>query len=375
VLTIKQIDPPAVSGTVQVHLIADDAPVALLQTIGARLELVDPSDATKTFQANLIAVQNSGTLLVIVPLTPLIAPPTTQTRVRVLPPTDSGRRRGVSVYAAGELISPFTTLDRRRRIVFGDLCQWADPDPGTLVIDVRLGRFAFAPGETPGDPITVNFNYGFSGDIGAGPYDRMLLDAPTAAITLGGALSLDQALTDWQTNAPAEAIIEIQDSRTYTLALTSLAMPSARFHLTLRAMSGERPTIILFGDLQLTGGDASSSITLDGLFLSGGAIDVQGVLEQLTICNCTLDPGGGLSADGVTLRPGQTSLSVAANGTPLTVAIDHSIIGALRVPNTIEHLHLADSIVDAQQGIAISGPAGAGDFAARSTIEATTILG
>jgi len=71
----------------------------------------------------------------------------------------------------------------------------------------------------------------------------------------------------------------------------------------------------------------------------------------------------------------QTSLSVAATSTKLNILIDRSIVGALRVPNAIEHLHIADSIVDAQQGIAISGPTGANDFAARSTIEATTILG
>jgi len=372
-LAIDHVDPPDANDLVALHLIPPDAPLGQRWPIGLWLDLIDPNDSTKTIFAELIDVRESGSTLLVKPDAAL----TTQSQARGFPnlPKYYSQRRGFSVFAGGELISPKAAELHRRRVLIGDLCDWRDPEPGTLVIDVRLGRFAFAPGETPADPITVNFNYGFSGNIGAGPYNRILIDAPTTAITLNGPITLDQALTDWQTNAPAEAIIEIQDNRTYALTLTSLTMPAALSSLTIRAISGQRPTIVLSSDLQLNGGNGSSSITLDGLLISGGQIDLQGVLGQLNIRNCTLDPGGGLASDGVTLRPMRASLSVAAANTKLTVVIDHSIVGALRVPNTIEHLHIADSIVDAQQGIAIAGLAGADDFAARSTIEATTIFG
>ncbi len=372
-LAIDHFDPPDLNGDVTLHLVPPDAPLARSWPIGLWLELIDPADATKTLFAALIDVREKGSTLIVKPEAAL----TTQTQVRAFPnlPTYYGQRRGFGVYADGELISPLAVASaHRRRVLIGDLCDWHDPDPGTLVIDVRLGRFAFAPGETPSDPITVNFNYGFSGNLGAGTYDRDVSDAPTTSVTQSGT-SLDQALNNWQTSPSADAIIEIQDSHTYNLTLTSLALPNSLFRLTIRSASGERPTIILSGDLQLTGGDKSSSLTFDGLLISGGLIDLQGELGQLNITNCTLDPGGGLSADGVTLRPGRPSLSTAATNTRLSVVIHKSIAGALRVPNTIESMEIADSIVDAQGGVAISGLNGVGDYAARSTIEATTIFG
>ena len=373
IVTIDHADPPDVNGLVALHLIPPDASLVTDWPIGLWLDLIDPNDSTKTLSAALVDVRDNGSTLRVTASAAL----TTQTQVRAFPhlPTYYGQRRGFSVFVAGKLISPnAANTAHQRRVLIGDLCDWHDPDPGTLVIDVRLGRFAFAPGETPADPITVDFNYGFSGDIGAGPYDREVTDAPTTVVAQLG-VSLDQALTDWQNSPPAEAIIEIQDSHTYHLALTSLAMPAQLFRLTIRALSGERPTIVLSGDLQLTGGEASSSVTFDGLFISGGQIDLQGALGQLNITNCTLDPGGGLSSDGVALRPMQNSLTVAATDTDLNVVIAESIVGALRVPNTIEAMQINDSIVDAQGGVAIAGLGGANDYAARSTIEATTIFG
>jgi hypothetical protein len=99
------------------------------------------------------------------------------------------------------------------------------------------------------------------------------------------------------------------------------------------------------------------------------------VLGTLTVRNCTLDPGGGLSADGVTLRPAQSSLVVSPANKKLQLTVEKSVVGTLIVPNVIEHLDIADSIVDAQGGAAIAGTNGAGDYAARTTIEATTIFG
>lgn len=38
------------------------------------------------------------------------------------------------------------------------------------------------------DPLTVDFNYGFSGNFGAGPYPRRLSDAPTVVVQGGAGL-------------------------------------------------------------------------------------------------------------------------------------------------------------------------------------------
>lgn len=374
ILEIDHADPPDADGNVTLHLIPPDATETYGWPLGLWLELLDPTDSTKTISADLVDIRDNGSSLIVVPATDL----TTQTRLRAFPhlPDYYGERRGFGVWVDGELVSPDASVPaHQRRILIGDLCNWQDPDPGTLVIDVRLGRFAFAKGETPNGQITVNFNYGFSGDIGAGPYDRQVLDAPTAVISQASGLTLDQALTDWQTNQPDDAILEIQDSHTYDLSLGTIAMPNKLFRLTIRAVSGERPTILLSGDLSLTGGDEASSVTLEGLLVSGGALRLDGVLEKLTMRNCTLDPGGGLSSDGVTLRPQQDSLHVSTANTTLQVLIEKSILGTLLVPNTVEHMDIGNSILDAQSGVAIAGLNGAGDYAVRTSIEATTIFG
>ena len=374
ILEIDHADPPDVDGNVTLYPIPPDASLTNGWPLGLWLELIDPGDSSKTISANLIYVGDSGSSLKVAPSTGL----TSQTRLRAFPnlPSYYGQRRGFSVSVDGELVSPNAAAPlHRRRVLIGDLCNWQDPDPGTLVIDVRLGRFAFAPGETPLGRMVASFNDGFSGDIGAGPYDRQVPDAPTAVISQASGLTLDQALTDWQTNQPGNAILEIQDSHTYALSIGTLAMPNKLFGLTIRAGNGERPTILLSGDLVLTGGDAASSFTLEGLLVSGGGIHLNGSLGRLTLSNCTLDPGGGLSADGVTLRPPQNSLLISPAATALQIVIRKSIVGGLLVPDTIEHMDISDSIVDAQGGVAIAGLNGAGDYAVRTTIEATTIFG
>jgi len=374
-LAIDHFDPPNADGSVAVYLTVADARIAQRFAPGLWLGLIDPADATKTVAAVLSEVRDQGRTLITRPDAAL----TSQTLLRGFPnlQTYYGQPRGFTVYADGVAITPLAPPPARRRVLTGDLCAWQDAARGTLVIDVRLGRFAFAPGEAPPGRITVDYNYGFSGDIGAGPYDRLLTDPPTIAVSKAGAVTtLQAALNTWAVAPPARAIIEFQDSATYIEALTPLAVPAGQtLQLTIRAADDERPTLLLGGDWEVTGAAPDSALALDGLLISGGGIDLQGTLGGLHLHNCTLDPGGGLASDGVTLRPQQRSLAVSAANTTLTVVIDRCIVGGLRVPNTVEELRISDSIVDVQGGEAISGLGGAGDFAARTVLRSVSILG
>jgi Phage tail protein (Tail_P2_I) len=49
---------------------------------------------------------------------------------------------------------------------------WAPPPNGIIGIDVRNGRLAFNPATTTPTKVLVNYSYGFSGDVGGGPYNR-----------------------------------------------------------------------------------------------------------------------------------------------------------------------------------------------------------
>ena len=75
-----------------------------------------------------------------------------------------GDRPPVRVFASGLEIGP-------ERLEVCHLGDWRRPDAGFVAVDPVLGRITFPAGEDPPD-VQVSAAYGFSGDAGAGPYDR-----------------------------------------------------------------------------------------------------------------------------------------------------------------------------------------------------------
>ena len=118
------------------------------------------------------------------------------------------------------------------KIVCRNLGHWTttpQPPDDKIAIDARRGRLLVGA-LRPVHKITVAYRYGFSGDLGGGPYERgkWLADPRgyTARITVGAAATADKAtlnaaLADWAANHRAEpTVIEILDDRTYELAPT-----------------------------------------------------------------------------------------------------------------------------------------------------------
>ena len=106
---------------------------------------------------------------------------------------------------------------------------------------------------------------------------------------------------------------------------------------------------MLGGDLVVTGGD-SGEVVLDGLLIAGGRLHVPAQvngkpnrLQRLRLVHCTLVPGGGLTRDG---RPGPLATSIEVAAPNVTLEIDRSIVGALRI-DPQSSAQLSDSIVDA----------------------------
>src|SRR5262249_53554832 len=109
--------------------------------------------------------------------------------------------------------------------------------PITVSVDPLLGRLAFTAGSIPARPssVLVRYSYGFSGNLGAGPYDRsdsMPLSSagmPSYQVAVTKELPADNirifsSLTDaitnttagWNAQPPGTAgIIAILDSQTY----------------------------------------------------------------------------------------------------------------------------------------------------------------
>ena len=250
-------------------------------------------------------------------------------------------------------------------IMCKDLSTWAEPPNNQVAVDARLGRFAFAPGQAPDDGVTVSYNYGFSADIGGGPYHvRQALSDPGLATwrkTVGQQNpngvdfnSLDDALTAWadpNDGNKANAIITITDNGTYTEEIA--IEPANDRRLVIQAGDGNRPTLRFvdaegnLADLVITGGNSTNvTLTLSGLLIEGGVHIEEESLGQLRIVHCTLVPGRGLDEKGQPQEPGRPSVIVRAPNGRLRLEIDHSIVGALRLPAEITELRAQDSIID-----------------------------
>ena len=228
--------------------------------------------------------------------------------------------------------------------------------PIQVAVDPERGRLAFPAGIIP-KRLAVSYAYGFSSDIGGGPYGRRdILAVPASRETWTRTVakhdpaadhsSLAEALTEWMDGDEEDGILTIADSDTYAEAIT-LTMASQR-HLVIQAAEGERPTLRLvdLGEFLVDGGDgADAALTLNGLWVEGGLRVGAQSLDRLCLDHCTLAPGRGLDADSEPRRPGLPSLVAEVPNPDLRVEIRHSITGPLHLPQEITDLTVEDSII------------------------------
>jgi hypothetical protein len=246
---------------------------------------------------------------------------------------------------------------------------WAHRPKDKIAIDPVLGRIAFPePPHPPPGEVLVSYHHGFADDLGGGEYDRgATLDAkvtPLREVAMGDDL---QSALD-----AVRGGVQIADSGRYEAALSIAVDANAR--LELRAANRRRPTLVLGGDLVITGGD-QSEVTLDGLLIAGGGIVVPAAnngLRRLRLRHCTLVPGIALANDGSPVQPGEPSLRVELGD--VAVEIDHCIVGGLRVAPSASVV-VSDSVVDAtdESGVAYAAPDGAAAGGMLQAIDCTVI--
>lgn len=278
----------------------------------------------------------------------------------------------------GDLVPPRFVPAARELVVGGDLSNWTATVPGVAkewLIDPRRGRLRWVGAGAAPQPL-VSYYYGFSGETGAGGYDRaeFLTAAVTHNIRNGGAI---------QTTLPAGAnflppggippppivhhVVEVLDSANYT----PIDDRDQITQLEFRAANRRRPYLRLTHDWLLdTSVNTESELTLDGLWIGADgprSIRLLGDYERVTLRHLTLDPGG-LDSDGNPI--GAVTLSIAGNVENLI--IENSIVGPILVQGgELTNLEIRDSIVDGQQSAApaISVPAG------RVTMRRVTVFG
>jgi Phage tail protein (Tail_P2_I) len=230
-----------------------------------------------------------------------------------------------------------------RRAVYRRLCCWDQPLPkppavGEVAFDPERGRFAFPAGEEPKGQLTVDFRFGFTGSLGAGPYDRGQLTATTITVAKtqdAPHRTIQDAINASPAGGPQPVIIEIEDSQTYLESIQiNKSFPGG---LTIQAKALQMPVLQSAGGNVLQVTSPCGNLVLDGLVLSGGGVSITAAVSSCTIRFCSFEPNSWI-------------LSMAPTTAHAQLTILNSIIGTLTASNNVDSLTVSDSIVHCVAG-------------------------
>lgn len=227
-----------------------------------------------------------------------------------------------------------------QQIVPADLSDWEryQPRPGTVALDVQLGRIAFPTRQPPREGVWVSYHYGFSAAMAGGEYERELAQVEGATIYQVGEFAtyrtIGAALDAWAAAADEHAVIEVADSGVYVEPV-NIEFAEGQKTLQLRAANRRRPVIRLLDwqtdrpDSLAVRGVADACFILDGMLVTGRGVQVSGELAELTIRHTTLVPGWTLDCDCEPQRANEPSLEITAPR--VCVKIEHSILGTIQI--------------------------------------------
>jgi len=279
------------------------------------------------------------------------------------------------------------SLQDASRILVADLSgndgSWANlsvlSDPSklaagadTIAVDPWLGRIAIVePPAGSAAQLSAYFCYGFNAPIGGGEYPRASTFTASPEQTIVRVPGDYAAIQDALASLAGDGVVEVSDSGIYAEPAGLTVSVRANGHIELRAADESRPTLILGGEISVTGG-AGGEFDING-FLIGYAppeaastppaalLDVPSAtnsLANLAIAHCTFVPGWALQSDGEPLASSAGQLTyagpavlVAAAGVNVTIA--QSILGPLWL-NTDSSASLTDTILDATDPTAVA---------------------
>jgi hypothetical protein len=292
-------------------------------------------------------------------------------------------QRALKVYVNGDSdpIPP-------EKIVIADLSTWGYPVahlglspsdmPIAVAVDPELGRLAFPRGVAP-TSVRVSYSYGFSSEVGGGPYDRSLIESssnvdlvPTYVSVTGGdsgtgAPKLQAAVDTVQTAGESYVIVEIGDSEQYRVPVINV--PSGRV-LELRSKNLCRPLLVANGDTwNITLGE-DAKLRLSGLLVSARLQITCNTTAQCFISHSTLVPGEAFKLDGTPVTTAPSIVVAAQSGaSALELGLERTISGPVSHASSSGRVVVCDSAID---GLGVSAPALA---VGTLVMERSTVLG
>ncbi len=240
------------------------------------------------------------------------------------------------------LDAPVNQVFTAETITSANLKFWPVAFEKKLAIDAENGRFMFlnAPeSEEEIQAVYIAHHYGFSGNVGAGTYQRSwIVESVTDTVKSGGGEITSSVLNN-------NGITRIDDSKTYGPVASKLTIENMVF----QSKSKQRPFICLDSNWVLNSGtNLNANLTLDGLWIGAmgslvAEIILKGDFECVVIRNCTLDPGGSTNIKGETLHP----VKLIIEGRVENLCIESSILGPVLIRNNgyVEELAISDTIM------------------------------
>jgi hypothetical protein len=276
--------------------------------------------------------------------------------------------------------------------------------PIMAAVDPVLGRLVLSASLSP-DEVLVSHSYGFSGDVGAGPYNRTVFTRDVLNRTPDWQVgvsreetavgsekifeTLSDAVSEWNDQPDGTVgVIVIMDSRTYRDDLTgkdAIRIPESSQLLIVaadwpvvradvlvqRRRIGQfaardlRPHLL--GNIDVSGTAGADShgpgeLVLDGILIEDAITVQEGNLGSLKVADCTLVPGRASIevpySDEVHLR-----------NDALKLTVEGTICGGIVLSDAIQSLSVTDCIIDWAGDTALDA------MGAAVQIERSTVIG
>jgi hypothetical protein len=272
-----------------------------------------------------------------------------------------------------------------------------DPERGRLMLSGKLSSTV--------KEVLVSYSYGFSTDVGAGPYDRQdwisnamwhsadwqagvgkdeMVDEKAHIFT-----SISKALDCWESSLSEldnksgnVGLICIMDSRTYEEDLT-INVPGGSQLLIIAAnwpigtdgrnrdtgiFSAKMRRPCLRGSIKITGTAAEAhsnpgELVIDGLVMDGWLTSMGGDVGSLTVAHSTIVPGRG----GIRAEFAKNRADGSGNGS-LRLSLYKTISGEIRLMGNVPRLSISECIVQSLEGGIAIDAEGADLSAERSTV-------
>lgn len=257
-----------------------------------------------------------------------------------------------------------------------------------LAADPFLGRLAFPKNVKPND-VRLTYPYGFSGDVGGGPYDRRASVAEVLTRDVSWQVGVSKevtpvagkmfatiagAIAEWNTQpAGTVGVIAIMDCATYEENLAGpnrIKIPEGSQLLIVAADWPEVPVPGgIPGQMERRAGDLEPDErrphVLGNIAATGtakadseipGELDLNGLLIEgkLTIEGTLNGNLGSLDISHCTLVPDKGGLAVNTKNNQLRIRLNRSICGPISAPKTVPSIMIVESIVDGAGADAIS---------------------